>query len=68
MIAGASGSRSLRAKEPEHQNVFEASVSALRRGGSFVTMGSITVDLPVPYLQRMINSLEISGNFMHPRC
>jgi alcohol dehydrogenase len=29
-------------------------------------MGSMTVDLPVPYMQLMINSLEIIGNFMHP--
>ena len=28
-------------------------------------MGSVTVDLPVPYLQMMINSLAIIGNFMH---
>ena len=29
-------------------------------------MGSMTVDLPISYMQLMINSLEIIGNFMHP--
>jgi len=29
-------------------------------------MGSMTVDLPVSYMQLMINSLEIIGNFMYP--
>ena len=29
-------------------------------------MGSMAVALPVPYLQLMINSLEIIGNFMYP--
>ena len=43
-----------------------AALSSLRRGGRLVLMGSMTVDLPVPYMQLMINSLEIIGNFMHP--
>lgn len=42
-----------------------AALNALRRGGRLVIMGSVTVDLPIPYLQMMINSLEIIGNFMH---
>jgi len=42
-----------------------AALNALRRRGRHVLMGSITVALPVPYLQMMINSLEIIGNFMH---
>jgi alcohol dehydrogenase len=29
-------------------------------------MGSMAVDLPISYMQLMINSLEIIGNFMHP--
>jgi len=28
-------------------------------------MGGMAAELPVPYLQLMINSLEIIGNFMH---
>lgn len=43
-----------------------AALDSLRRGGRLVLMGSMTVDLPVPYLQLMINNLEIVGNFMHP--
>ena len=43
-----------------------ASLNSLRRGGRLVLMGSMTVDLPVSYMQLMINSLEIIGNFMHP--
>jgi alcohol dehydrogenase len=41
-------------------------LNALRRGGRLVLMGSMTVDLPVSYMQLMLNSLEIIGNFMHP--
>jgi alcohol dehydrogenase len=29
-------------------------------------MGSMSVELPISYLQLMLNSLEIIGNFMHP--
>jgi alcohol dehydrogenase len=43
-----------------------AALNSLRRGGRLVLMGSMTVDLPVPYMQLMLNSLEIIGNFMHP--
>jgi alcohol dehydrogenase len=43
-----------------------AALNAVRRRGRLVLMGSMTVALPVPYLQLMINSLEIIGNFMHP--
>jgi alcohol dehydrogenase len=42
-----------------------AALKALRRRGRLVLMGSMSVDLPVPYLYTMINSLEIIGNFMH---
>jgi len=43
-----------------------AALNSLRRGGRLVLMGSMTVDLPISYMQLMINSLEIIGNFMHP--
>lgn len=43
-----------------------ATLGSLRRGGRLVLMGSLTVNLPIPYLQLMLNSLEIIGNFMHP--
>lgn len=43
-----------------------ASLNALRRRGRLVLMGSMTSDLPIPYLQLMLNGLEIIGNFMHP--
>jgi alcohol dehydrogenase len=42
-----------------------AALGALRREGRLVLMGSLMVDLPVPYLQLMLNSIEIIGNFMH---
>ena len=42
-----------------------AALDALRREGRLVLMGSLMVDLPVPYLQLMLNSIEIIGNFMH---
>lgn len=42
-----------------------AALNALRREGRLVLMGSLMVDLPVPYLQLMLNGTEIIGNFMH---
>jgi alcohol dehydrogenase len=42
-----------------------AALNALRRGGRLVLMGGMAAALPVPYLQLMLNSLEIIGNFMH---
>jgi alcohol dehydrogenase len=42
-----------------------AALNALRREGRLVLMGSLMVDLPVPYLQLMLNGIEIIGNFMH---
>jgi alcohol dehydrogenase len=50
------------AQEP---NSTLAALNALRREGRLVLMGSLMVDLPVPYLQLMLNSIEIIGNFMH---
>jgi alcohol dehydrogenase len=43
-----------------------AALHSLRRGGRLVLMGSMSVELPISYLQLMLNSLEIIGNFMHP--
>ena len=42
-----------------------AVLGALRREGRLVLMGSLMVDLPVPYLHLMIQGIEIIGNFMH---
>jgi alcohol dehydrogenase len=42
-----------------------AALHALRRRGRLVLMGSMLVDLPVPYLKLMLDSIEIIGNFMH---
>lgn len=42
-----------------------AALNALRREGRIVLMGSLMVDLPVPYLLLMLNGIEIIGNFMH---
>jgi alcohol dehydrogenase len=42
-----------------------AALNALRSEGRMVLMGSLMVDLPIPYLQLMIRSIEIIGNFMH---
>lgn len=42
-----------------------ASLTSLRRGGRLVAMGSMTVDLPVPYTMLMLNNWEIIGQFMY---
>ena len=42
-----------------------ATLAALRREGRLVLMGSLMVDLPVPYLQLMIRSIEVIGHFMY---
>lgn len=47
-------------------NATLAAPGALRRGGRLVLMGSMTVPLPVPYIQLMTNDLEIIGQFMYP--
>ena len=51
------------AKDP---NSTLAALYSLRRGGRLVLMGSMLVDLPIPYTMLMINSWEIIGNFMYP--
>jgi alcohol dehydrogenase len=48
-------------------NATLAALRSLRRGGRLVLMGSMGVPLPVPYLDVMLNNLEILGQFMYPR-
>lgn len=40
---------------------------ALRRGGRLVLMGSMTVPLPLNYVELMVHNWEVIGNFMFPR-
>jgi alcohol dehydrogenase len=48
-------------------NATLAALSALRRGGRLVLMGSMTVPLPLPYAQVLANNWEIVGNFMYSK-
>jgi alcohol dehydrogenase len=43
-----------------------SALHSLRRGGRLVLMGSMTIDLPLPYTSVMLNSWEILGQFMYP--
>src|SRR5271157_3977857 len=43
-----------------------AALTSLKRNGRLVLMGSMTVDLPVPYTTVMLNGWEILGQFMYP--
>ena len=43
-----------------------AALGSLRRRGRLVAMGSMTVDLPIPYTRLMLNDWEIVGQFMYP--
>ncbi len=43
-----------------------AALMSLRRGGRLVIMGSMTVELPIPYTTVMLNDWEILGQFMYP--
>jgi len=52
------------AKDP---NMTLAALRSLRYQGRLVLMGSMTVPLPIPYLDVMLNGWEIIGNFMYPR-
>lgn len=52
------------AKDP---NSTLATLFSLLPGGRLVIMGSMTVDLPIPYTYVMLNSWSILGNFMYPR-
>ncbi|WP_137927981.1 zinc-binding dehydrogenase [Cupriavidus sp. 2SB] len=48
-------------------NITMAALRSLRKGGRLVLMGSMTVPLPVPYTELMLNGWEILGQFMYPR-
>ncbi|MEH2513288.1 alcohol dehydrogenase [Nitrobacteraceae bacterium AZCC 1564] len=48
-------------------NATLAALRALRREGRLVLMGSMSVPLPISYMDVMMNSLEIIGQFMYPR-
>lgn len=52
------------AKDP---NSTLSALFSLIPGGRLVIMGSMTVDLPIPYTYVMLNSWSIIGNFMYPR-
>jgi alcohol dehydrogenase len=43
-----------------------SALHSLRRSGRLVLMGSMTIDLPLPYTSVMLNSWEILGQFMYP--
>jgi alcohol dehydrogenase len=43
-----------------------AAMRALRRTGRLVLMGSMSVPVPVPYMEMMVNGWEMIGNFMYP--
>jgi alcohol dehydrogenase len=43
-----------------------SALHSLHRGGRLVLMGSMTTDLPVPYMTLMRNDWEIIGQFMYP--
>ena len=44
-----------------------AALRSLADGGRLVLMGSMSVPLPLPYLDVMLHSWEILGQFMYPR-
>jgi alcohol dehydrogenase len=48
-------------------NATLAALKSLRHGGRLVLMGSMTVPLPISYLDVMLNNLEIIGQFMYPQ-
>jgi alcohol dehydrogenase len=43
-----------------------ATLRSLRRGGRMSLMGSMTVPLPLPYGELMINDWTLTGRFMYP--
>jgi alcohol dehydrogenase len=43
-----------------------AALRSLHGKGRLILMGSMSVPLPVPYLEMMVNGWEIMGNFMYP--
>jgi alcohol dehydrogenase len=52
------------AKDP---NMTLTALRSLHRGGRLVLMGSMSVPLPISYLDMMFNNWEILGQFMYPR-
>jgi alcohol dehydrogenase len=48
-------------------NMTLATLRSLSREGRLVLMGSMTVPLPIPYTEVMLNSWEIIGPFMYPK-
>ena len=48
-------------------NMTLAALRSLSREGRLVLMGSMTVPLPIPYTEVMLNGWEIIGQFMYPR-
>jgi len=44
-----------------------AALFSLLPGGRLLIMGSMAVDLPIPYTQVMLNSWSVIGNFMYPK-
>ncbi|MFM0082673.1 zinc-binding dehydrogenase [Paraburkholderia sediminicola] len=48
-------------------NLTLAALRGLAQGGRLVLMGSMTVPLPLPYTEVMLNGWEILGQFMYPR-
>ena len=48
-------------------NATLAALRSLGRNGRLVVMGSMEADLPIPYVELMLNGWEVIGNFMYPR-
>jgi alcohol dehydrogenase len=48
-------------------NATLAALRSLRRNGRLVLMGSMTVPLPISYMDMMFNNWEIIGQFMYPQ-
>jgi NADPH:quinone reductase-like Zn-dependent oxidoreductase len=48
-------------------NMTLAALRSLRKRGRLVLMGSMSVPLPVPYTELMLNNWEVLGQFMYPR-
>jgi alcohol dehydrogenase len=48
-------------------NMTLAALRSLGSGGRLVLMGSMSVPLPLPYTEVMLNGWEILGQFMYPR-
>ncbi|WP_408508233.1 zinc-binding dehydrogenase [Paraburkholderia sediminicola] len=48
-------------------NATLVALRSLRRGGRLVLMGSMQVDLPIPYREMLLNNWELIGHFMYTR-